>query len=171
MATHDAVLTATRYLLPHLLLMCHHQLQFLAGWRLPTSSVNHQVFQLFCLKAFSKASVSLLCIHVAGSVPQKAFSTKEWGTSDPTSPPLPQPRSAILQRGILQRVPSRTEPQLPTVVASWILAFPSSLLFFAFLFWPPRVIPQMSYCTRVFDPVFTFGGTQTKTVLLLVKEE
>lgn len=123
MATHDAVLTATRYLLPRLLLVCHQQQQFLAGWRLPPSSVNHQVFQLFCLKAFSKASVSLLCVHVAGSVPQKAFSTKEWGTSDPTSPPLPHPLSAILQRAILQRVPSRTEPQLPTVVASWILAF------------------------------------------------
>ena len=67
------------------------------------------------------------------------FSTKQGGISDPTSPAplIRHPLEAPSPGG-----PAQHWVPLPTVVASWTLAFRSSLLFFAYLFWPPRVIPQ-----------------------------
>lgn len=163
--------------------MCHLQLQVWSTipgrlkaslFKCPLSGLS-TFFCFFFLASglFQSLSISV-CAHTQLEVcSRRHFSTKEGlGLVNKWSHlTWPSFRGSFYKA--LQRVPSRIEPHLPTMVTGWILAFLPSLLHFAFLFWLSRVIPQRSHCTPVFDSVFAFGEPKPRQSYSfpMVKEE
>lgn len=91
------------------------------------------LFLFFASGLFPSHPISAFIHTQLELCPRRHFSARESGLelviNGPTSP---TPSFTGISYRVLQRVPSRIEPQLPTMVTNWILAFPSSMLYLHF---------------------------------------